>query len=87
MTIVLTLSSTIDVTLAPELITCIRYSTIETKEAARIGYNGFLFQHEYSGEGRAPEYSCGKRNPLYPIWENSFVSIIIYLTCINNINI
>jgi hypothetical protein len=22
---------------------CIRYSTIETKEAVRIGYNGFLF--------------------------------------------
>ena len=32
--------------------TCIRYSIIETKEAARIGYNGFLFPHEYSGEGR-----------------------------------
>ena len=31
---------------------CIRYSTIETKETARIGYNGFLFPHEYSGEGR-----------------------------------
>jgi hypothetical protein len=30
----------------------IRYSTIETKEAACIGYNGFLFPHEYSGEGR-----------------------------------
>jgi hypothetical protein len=30
----------------------IGYSTIETKEAARIGYNGFLFPHEYSGEGR-----------------------------------
>ena len=30
----------------------IGYSTIETKEAARIGYNAFLFQHEYSGEGR-----------------------------------
>jgi hypothetical protein len=26
----------------------IGYSTIETKEAARIGYNGFLFPHEYS---------------------------------------
>jgi hypothetical protein len=25
----------------------IRYSTIETKEAAPIGYNGFLFPHEY----------------------------------------
>jgi hypothetical protein len=24
---------------------------IETKECARIGYNGFLFPHEYSGEG------------------------------------
>jgi len=31
--------------------TCIRYSTIETKEAARIGYDRFLFPHEYSGEG------------------------------------
>ena len=27
---------------------CIGYSTIETEEAARIGYNGFLFPHEYS---------------------------------------
>ena len=25
-----------------------RYSIIETKEAARIGYNGLLFPHEYS---------------------------------------
>ena len=33
-------------------LTGIGYSTIETKEAARIGYNGFLFPHEYSGEGR-----------------------------------
>ena len=33
-------------------ITCIRYSTIETKEATSIGYNGFLFPHEYSAEGR-----------------------------------
>jgi hypothetical protein len=32
--------------------TSIGYSTVETKEAARIGYNGFLFPHEYSGEGR-----------------------------------
>ena len=31
---------------------CIGYSTIETKEADSIGYNGFLFPHEYSGEGR-----------------------------------
>jgi len=65
--------------------TCIGYSTIETKEAARIEYNRFLFPHEYSGEGRgaklSPEYECGKGNPLYPIRENSFVSIIIYLTC------
>ena len=28
------------------------YIIIETKEFARIGYNGFLFPHEYSGEGR-----------------------------------
>jgi hypothetical protein len=44
----------------------IRYNTIETKEAARIGYNGFLFPHEYSGEDRGA---------------TSFVSIIMYLTC------
>ena len=31
---------------------CIRYSTFEAKEEAHIGYNGFLFLHEYSGEGR-----------------------------------
>ena len=35
-----------------EVCTCIGYSTIETKEAARIGYSGFLIPHEYSGEGR-----------------------------------
>jgi hypothetical protein len=31
---------------------CIRYNTIETKEVARIGYNRFLFPHEYSSEER-----------------------------------
>ena len=72
--------------------TNIRYSTIETKEFSRIGYNGFLFPHSYSDDGLfsacthaekrpSSEYECGKRNPLYPIRENSFVSIIIYLTC------
>jgi hypothetical protein len=32
----------------------IRYSTVETKEAARIENDRilFLFSHEYSGEGR-----------------------------------
>ena len=30
---------------------CITCSTIETKEVARIGYNGFLFPHSYSGDG------------------------------------
>ena len=45
---------------------CIGYSTIETKEADRIGYNGFLFPHEYSGEGRdtSPEYECAKKKPV-----------------------
>ena len=37
--------------------TSIGYSTIETKEAARIEYNGFLFPHEYSGEGRGAYFS------------------------------
>ena len=27
------------------------YINIETKEVVRIGYNGFLFPHSYSGEG------------------------------------
>ena len=58
---------------------CMRYSTIETKEGAHMGYNGFIFPHKYSGEGRG-EYECGKGNPLYPIRATSFVSIIIYLT-------
>jgi hypothetical protein len=35
------------------------------KEAARIG---------------SPEYEYGKRNPLYPIRANSFISIIMYPT-------
>jgi hypothetical protein len=50
------------------------YITIETKEAGRIEYNGFLFPHEYSGG-----YECGKRNLLYPMWATSFVSIELYL--------
>jgi hypothetical protein len=29
----------------------VRYIIIETKEAARIGYNGYLFPHSYSGNG------------------------------------
>jgi hypothetical protein len=29
----------------------------------------------------SPQYECGKRNPLYPIWTTSFVSIVLYLTC------
>ena len=50
---------------------CIRYTTIDTKEADRIGYNGFLFPHSYSCEGQG----------AYQIRANSFVSIIMYLTC------
>jgi hypothetical protein len=34
------------------IIVQVRYTIIETKEFARIGYSGFLFPHEYSGEGR-----------------------------------
>jgi hypothetical protein len=29
-----------------------KYSTIEIKEAVRIGHNRVLFQHDYSGEGQ-----------------------------------
>ena len=31
----------------------VRYITVETTEVTRIEYNGFLFPHEYSGDGRA----------------------------------
>jgi hypothetical protein len=80
------------------IIVQVRYIIIETKEFARIGYNRFLFPHSYSGDGRgamlcyaprpSPEYSCGKRNPLYPIWAASFVSIVLYLihTCTYNVH-
>jgi hypothetical protein len=32
------------------IIVQVRYIIIETKEATRIGYNGFLFPHSYSGD-------------------------------------
>ena len=46
------------------IIVQVRYIIIETKEFSRIGYNGFLFPHSYSGDvpRPLPEYSCGKRN-------------------------
>ena len=63
----------------------VRYIIIETKEFARIGYNGFLFQHLYSGDGLGvthlglhPSTHAEKRNPLYPIRSASFVSIVLY---------
>jgi hypothetical protein len=31
------------------IIVQVRYITIEIKEVSRIGYNGFLFPHDYSG--------------------------------------
>ena len=35
------------------------------------------FRRSYSGD--SPEYSCGKKTPLYPIRAASFVSIVLYL--------
>ena len=60
------------------IIVQVRYIIIETKAFARIGYNGFLFPHSYAPRP-SPEYSCGKRNRLYPIQAASFVSIVLYL--------
>ena len=40
-----------------------KYSTIEIKEAVRIGHNGVLFQPDYAGEGRGAQ----KKNVLFPI--------------------
>jgi hypothetical protein len=52
------------------IFSCKRYSTVVTKEAARIGNNGFLFPHEYSGESHGGT-QAGKKS-LYSIRETSF---------------
>jgi hypothetical protein len=57
-----------------------KLDTIETKEVIRIWYDGFLFPHEYSGEGQGAQI-----NPLYSIRAASFVSIVLYLILIKNI--
>ena len=36
----------------------VRYIIIETKAVARIGYNGFLFPHSYSGDGLDGTHLC-----------------------------
>ena len=61
------------------IIVQVRYIIIETKEFGRIGYNGFLFPHSYSGDGLHLITHAEKRNPLYPIRAASFVSIVLYL--------
>ena len=43
---------------ATTLIVQVRYIIIETKEFARIGYNGFLFPHSYSGDGLGATHLC-----------------------------
>jgi len=53
--------------------TSIRYSTIETKEAARIGYNGFLFPHEYSARVRIIKaFTCVLMRKRKPVIFNTF---------------
>ena len=37
---------------------------------------------QYGPPRPSPEYSCGKRNPLYPIRAASFVSIVLYIILI-----
>jgi hypothetical protein len=63
----------------------VKYITIEIKEAAHIGYSGFIFSHSLSGEG-LDNSNLGihlrKRNPLYPIRAVSFLSIVLYLILI-----
>jgi hypothetical protein len=54
------------------IIILVRYITIETKEVACIGYNGFLFLHSYSVEGigamhLTSAFTCvlmGKKKPV-----------------------
>ena len=63
------------------IIVQVRYSTIETKEAARVSF----FAHSYSGEGLVSTYlglhlrSYGeKETRYYSIQTASFVSIVMY---------
>ena len=59
-----------------------RYITIGTKEVACLGYNGFLFPHEYSSECLGLHLSTHAENETrykYPIRTASFVSIVLYL--------
>ena len=61
---------------------CIRYSTIETKEAARIGYNGYLFPHEYSNlynNGVVEKTNGMTFNPNY----NFKIDLLIYISLID----
>ena len=52
------------------IIVQVRYIIIETKEFARIGYNGFLFPHSYSGDGLGATHlglnlsTHAKKNPV-----------------------
>ena len=47
----------------------------------RISFPAWVLMWRPSTLHPSPQYSCGKRNPLYPIRATSFVSIIMYLTC------
>ena len=51
------------------------YIIIETKEFARIGYNGFLFPHSYSGDGLGATH-LGLHLSTHA---ETFVSIVLYL--------
>jgi hypothetical protein len=59
----------------------VKYITIEIKEAARIGYSGFICSHSLSGKGLGDSnlgIHLRKRNPLYPIRAVSFLSIVLF---------
>ena len=58
---------------------------MKQKKRPVLDITGFFFRIRTQVTAYAPrpslEYACGKRNMLYPIRANSFVSIIMYLTC------
>ena len=63
----------------------VKYITIEIKEAARIGYSGFICSHSLSGKGLGDSnlgIHLRKRNPLYPMRAVSFLSIVLHLMLI-----
>jgi hypothetical protein len=73
------------------IIVQVRYITnAKTKEVVRIGYNGFLFQHSYSGDGLGAlhQNTRAEKETLLIQYEKrvaSFISIVLHLIPVPNL--